>query len=193
MLGAIDPPDLRGSSQCDDALIEEVHDDILTWLREFVVVKNEQYNKKFAPCPYALAALLAKQVDIEVFRSGDTKAFIKAKSIGLRDAAQLSTRVIAFPPRVQWQWGISEYVETLNAELIPDNVFLNTGVTKTMKSRYPGGSEKAPYFIVVANRLNAVLAGAEALERTTFYKSWPREQYELVVERRRRMAKRFGG
>ena len=193
MPGVTDHPELRGSILYDNDAIKAVHEDIATWLREFVVVKNVKYNKKFAPCPYALAALLAKQVDIEVFSGGDTKIFIKDRSTELRDAADLSTRVIAFPPRVQWQWGISEYVETLNAELIPDNLFLNTGVTKTMRSRYPGSSEKAPYFIVVANRLDAVLAGAEALGRTAFYKDWPHEQYELVVERRRRMAKRFGG
>ena len=88
--------------------------------------------------------------------------------------------------------GHQRYVDTLNAELIPDNVFLNPGVTKTMKSRYPDSSDNSPYFIVVANRLDAVLSGSEALLRTDYYKDWPREQYEVVVKRRERLAKRFG-
>jgi hypothetical protein len=131
-------------------------------------------------------------VDVKVWMTGDVCAYIREKAIELRDTPTLSTRVMAFPPRIQWQWGISEFVERLNAELIPDNVFLNTGIAKTTKSRYPGSPPNTPYFIVVANRLDAVLSGSEALHRTDYYKDWPREQYELVVERRERMAKRFG-
>ena len=172
-----------------DALI---HKDICAWLKAFVTVANPFYNKKFAPCPYARAAMLAERVDVAVYINGDVRSFIRQKSVELRDTAALSTRVMALPPRIQWQWGISEYVETLNAELIPDNVFLNTGVTKTMVSRYPNSPRGAPYFIVVANRLDAVLSGSEALHRTDYYKDWPREQYELVVDRRERMAKRYG-
>lgn len=169
-----------------------VDQDIWQWLKEFVTVKNEFYNRKFAPCPYALSAILQKQVDVKVWAKGNVRDFIREMSIELRDTPGLSTRVIAFPPRIQFQWGISDYVEALNAELIPDSVFLNTGVTKTMNSRYPGSSGADPYFIVVANRLEAVLSGAEALQRTLFYKDWPRDQYELVVERRERMAARYG-
>lgn len=169
-----------------------VGEDIWAWLKEFVTVKNAFYNGKFAPCPYARSAILAAQVDVTVYLKGDVRAYIREKSIELRDTPSLSTRVMAFPPRIQFQWGISEYVETLNAELIADSVFLNTGVTKTKTSRYPGLPGKDPYFIVVANRLEAVLSGAEALRRTAYYKDWPRDQYELVVERRERMARRYG-
>ena len=172
-----------------DAAIEA---DIWTWLKTFVTVKNDFYKRKFAPCPYALAALLADQVDVKVHVKGDVRGFIRAKSEELRDTPALSTRVIAFPPRIQFQWGISDYVEMLNAELIADGVFLNTGVTKTMPSRHTGANGKDPYFIVVANRLEAVLDGARALARTKFYENWPKYQYELVVERRERMAKRYG-
>jgi carbamoyltransferase len=172
-----------------DSLVGE---DIWTWLSTFVTINNAFYNGKFAPCPFARAAMLAGRVDVKVYQDGDARAFIREKSIELRDTSTLSTRVMAFPPKVQFQWGISDYVDALNAELIPDNVFLNPGVTKTMKSRYPGSSDNAPYFIVVANRLDAVLSGSEALHRTAYYSDWPREQYQLVVERRERLAARFG-
>jgi hypothetical protein len=76
-------------------------------------------------------------------------------------------------------------------ELIPDNVFLNTGIAKTTISRYPGSGEN-PYFIVVANSLAAVLDGAKSLAKSDYYKDWPEEHYKIVVERRARLAERYG-
>jgi hypothetical protein len=110
----------------------------------------------------------------------------------MRDTGSLTTRVMVFPPKTQFQWGISDYVEGLNAEMISDNVFLNTGLAKSTQSHYPGSSTKDPYFIVIANSLDAVLSGAEALKKTDYYKDWPAEHYALVVERRARMAKQYG-
>jgi hypothetical protein len=179
-------------TETEPPLHDAIHDDIWIWLNTFVTVNNSSYHGKFAPCPYARSAIAGGNVDVKVYEKGDTRKFITEMSFGLRDNPSLSTRVIAFPPRVQGQWGISEFVETLNAQLISDNVFLNTGVTKTMNSRYPGSPKDAPYFIVVANRLDAVLSGSQALHRTDYYKTWPKEQYELVVERRDRMAKLYG-
>ena len=173
------------------SLFDDIEQDIWKWCREFVAAPNEFYNAKFAPCPYAYKALVAETVDVAVWQSGDVRRFIRQKAIEMRDNPKLGTRVMAFPPRTQWAWGISEFVETLNAELIPDNVFLNTGLTKTTKSRYPGSSDD-PYFIVVANSLDAVLKGAQFLERTDYYKDWPQEHFDIVVERRARMAKRYG-
>lgn len=169
---------------------DEIDQDIWTWIREFVAVPNEFYLNKFPPCPYARAAIVAETVDVAVWKSGDVRRFIREKSIEMRDTPKLTTRVMTFPPRTQFAWGISDFVETLNAELIPDNVFLNTGVAKTSTSRYPGSSGN-PYFIVVANSLDAVLKGAKSLERTNYYKDWPRPHFELVVERRARLAKRY--
>jgi hypothetical protein len=132
-----------------------------------------------------------KTVDVVAWHSGDVRRFIREKGLGMRDAPNLTTRVMAFPPRTQFAWGISEFVEELNTELIPDNVFLNTGIAKTTRSRYPGSADN-PYFIVVANSLAAVLDGAESLAKSAYYKDWPRSHYEIVVERRARMAKRYG-
>jgi hypothetical protein len=173
------------------SLQEEIVEDLWRWIREFVTVPNEFYNFKFAPCPYASAAVTGKTVDVVAWEAGDARAFIREKSIAMRDAPNLTTRVMGFPPRTQFAWGISEYVEELNTELIPDNVFLNTGIAKTTKSRYPGSGDN-PYFIVVANSLGAVLDGAESLAKSDYYKDWPKEHYEIVVERRARMAKRYG-
>jgi len=167
-----------------------VYEDIWIWLNEFVTVPNEFYHGKFAPCPFAKTAVLAEAVDVVVWQKGDVCDFIREKAIELGETEALATRVMAFPPRIQFQWGISEFVEAVNVELLSNDVFLNTGITKTMMSRYPG-SGKSPYFIVVANSVAAVLSGSEALQRTDYYKNWPRDQYKLVVERRERMANKF--
>ncbi len=175
-------------ASADYAAIET---DIWVWMREFVAVKNDFYGAKFPPCPFAQKALQQETVDVAVWKSGEVKNFIRAKAEDVRDTPRLTTRVMAFPPRIQMAWGISDFVESLNRELIADNVFLNTGVTKTAVSRYPGSNGK-PYFIVVANSLDAVLKGSESLQRTEYYEDWPKTHFEIVVERRARMAKRFG-
>ncbi len=175
-------------SVADYAAIEA---DIWTWMREFVAVKNDFYGAKFPPCPFAQKALLSETVDVAVWTSGEVRTFIRARAEDMRDSPKLTTRVMAFPPRIQLAWGISEFVESLNRELIADNIFLNTGVTKTAVSRYPG-SQDNPYFIVVANSLDAVLKGSESLQRTDYYEDWPKKHYEIVVERRERMAQRYG-
>jgi hypothetical protein len=173
------------------SLQEEIEQDLWKWINEFVTVPNEFYDDKFAPCPYALKAVKSKAVDVAVWESGDVRAFIREKAVGMRDAPHLTTRVMGFPPRTQHAWGISEFVEELNRELIPHNVFLNTGIAKTATSRYPN-SQNNPYFIVVANSLAAVLDGAESLAKSNYYKDWPKGHYEIVVERRARMAKLYG-
>ena len=170
---------------------EAIAADIWAWMREFVAVKNEFYGAQFPPCPFAQKALLHETVDVAVWQSGDVKSFIRERAMDMRDAPALTTRVMAFPPRVQMAWGISDFVESLNRELIPTNVFLNTGVAKTTVSRYPA-SNGNPYFIVVANSLDSVLAGSESLQRTAYYQDWPKEHFAIVVERRERMASRYG-
>jgi len=171
--------------------IAEIESDIWVWMRDFVAVKNEFYGAKFPPCPFAQKALLMQTVDVAAWQSGDVRKFVRERAENMRDNPTLTTRVMAFPPRIQHAWGISEYVESLNAELIPDNLFLNTGVAKTSISRYPG-SMGNPYFIIVANSLEAVLKGSESLQRTDYYEDWPKSHFEIVVERRERMARRYG-
>jgi hypothetical protein len=170
---------------------DDVAADIWTWMREFVAVKNDFYGGKFPPCPFALRALVGQTVDVAAWTAGDIKVFIRQQATDMSASHKLTTRVMAFPPRTQFAWGISEFVESLNVELIRHNIFLNTGVAKTTVSRYAGSLGK-PYFIVVANSLDAVLRGAEALQRTDYYEEWPTSHFQIVVGRRDRMAKRYG-
>ena len=172
-------------------LCEQIEKDVINWINEFIAVPNEFYDGKFAPCPYARAAMLARAVDVAVWDSGDPRLFIREKASTMRDSEAIQTRVIVFPPRVQWSLGISEYVDTLNTELIAQNIFLNTGIAKSTRSLF-GGSQGKPYFIVVVNSLSEVLRGAKSLQRTNFYDKWPASHRELVVERRADMARRFG-
>lgn len=176
--------------QQHEDLHQAVEQDLWTWLREFVTVSNDFYDFKYAPCPFAKAALLSESVDVVVWRSGDVRECIRDAAVDMRDNSDLTTRVIAFPPRTQMAWGITDFVEMLNAELIPDNLFLNTGVAKTTTSRYTGSDD--PYFIVVVNSLDAVLKGTAALQKSPYYDNWPKEHYAIVVERRARLAERYG-
>jgi hypothetical protein len=169
---------------------EEIEADIWSWIREFVTVRNDFYGSKFAPCPFAQQAVTTGTVDVAVWRSGDVREFVRAYAEGMRDTPGLTTRVMAFPPRIQRAWGFSDYIESLNRELIPDNVFLNPGIAKNTTSKFPG-SVGQPYFIVVANSLAAVLRGSEQLQRTDYYDNWPGSHVEFVVERRARLAERF--
>lgn len=169
---------------------EQVERDIWRWINEFIAVPNAFYHNKFAPCPYARSAVTEGSADVVAWRDEELRGFIRAQAIAMRDSTTIGTRVMAFPPRIQRVWGLIDYIDELNLELGPDNVFLNAGVAKTSISAYPGSSGK-PYFIVVANTLDAVLKGAKALQRTPFYKAWPVEQYRTVVERRARLAASF--
>jgi len=170
--------------------VDDIAADIWIWMREFVAVKNDFYGAKFPPCPFALRALVGQTVDVAAWTAGDVRAFIRQQATDMKALPKLTTRVMAFPPRTQFAWGISDFVESLNVELIPHNIFLNTGVAKTTASRYAGSLGK-PYFIVVANSLDAVLKGAEALQQTDYYENWPPSHFQIVVERRERMAKRY--
>lgn len=172
-------------------LHEQIEQEIVQWIKEFIVVPNDFYDGKFAPCPYAQAAMLARAVDVVVWQSGDPRRFIREKAFNMRSSANVQTRVIVFPPRVQWSLGISDYVDALNTELIADDTFLNTGIAQKTKSRYPGSIGK-PYFIVVVNSLAAVLKGAKSLSKTNYYDKWPATHVKLVVERRAEMAERYG-
>ena len=175
-----------------DATYQIIEQDIWDWINDFVTEKNDFYHFKFPPCPYARQAVLNKTVDVLAWHSGNVRAFIKQGAVQMRDTPSLTTRVMVFPPKTQLAWGLSDYVEQLNAELISDNVFLNTGAAKTTISQYPGSPSKEPYFIVIANSLDAVLSGAKALQHTDYYQNWPAEHYALVVERRERMANLYG-
>lgn len=172
-------------------LHEQIEQEIVQWIKNFIVVPNDFYDGKFAPCPYAQAAMLARAVDVAVWRSGDPRLFIREQASTMRDSAGIQTRVIVFPPRIQWSLGISDYVDTLNTELISSDTFLNTGIAKTTKSSYPGSAEQ-PYFIVVVNSLTAVLRGAKSLQKTNYYDKWPASHRKIVVERRAEMAERYG-
>lgn len=172
-------------------LHDEIEREVTVWIDQFIATPNEFYHGKFAPCPYARAAITAGTVDVAVWQAGDVRQFIREQATTMRQSGSTQTRVIIFPPRVQMSLGISEFVEAMNMELIADNIFLNTGVAKSTVSRYPGSGGK-PYFMVVVNTLSEVLRGAKSLQKSNFYQNWPSAHYQLVVERRAALAERYG-
>jgi hypothetical protein len=161
--------------------------DVWAWVRDFIAVPNQFYDGRFSPCPFARQALSADTVDIVVWGSGGTREFIRHHAFGLVGDGKLTTRIMVLPPRTRPGAGLRDYVDELNRELIPGNVFLNPGIARGTRSRYPGSPDE-PYSIVVANDLDAVLRGSEALHRTGYYDRWPAAHYEFVVQRRARLA-----
>ena len=112
-------------------LHDQVKCDLWRWINEFISVPNEFYKKKFAPCPYAKSAVLDGQVDVVVWESGSPRDFIRDQAMAMRDERPLTgvtTRCMGFPPRMLRAWGLVDYVDALNLELVADNVFLNAGV-----------------------------------------------------------------
>lgn len=180
------------ANSADNSLQERVVEDLWSWIREFVAVPNEYYGGKFAPCPYAQSALAAESVAVAAWERGDARDFVSERSAELIENPNLTTYVMALPPRFQSAFGFTDYIESRNRDLIPKNVFLNTGVAKTTTSRYPGSNGR-PYFIVVANSIDAVMKGANALRRTGYYKDWPSSHFELVVVRRERLYQKYRG
>lgn len=173
------------------SLCQQIEDDIWGWIKQFVMAPNEFYHYRFPPCPFARGAVNANAVDVRVWQSGNVREFIQDGAVQMRECPSLSTRIMTFPPNTEFRWGLSEYVESLNTELVATDVFLNTGLAKTTCSRYPGPSTD-PYFVVIANSMAAVLAGAKSLMKTPYYQDWPTAHYGLVVERRERMARKYG-
>jgi hypothetical protein len=169
---------------------DEIASDIWGWIHEFITVPNAFYQGKFAPCPFARQALSGQTVDVAVWRSGGVRQFIRRHAFGMLEERKLTTRVMVLPPRPAPAFSLQKFVDDLNRNLIPENVFLNPGLAKGTRSRYPQ-SPHGPYSIVVANDLGAVLRGSEALHRTEYYDRWPEAQYEFVVRRRAGLAARF--
>ena len=60
-----------------DLTYQQVEQDIWAWISDFVTAKNEFYNYKFAPCPYARQAVVSKTVDVQVWQFGNVREFIK--------------------------------------------------------------------------------------------------------------------
>lgn len=174
-----------------ESTCQVIADDIWAWIRQFVMAPNKFYDYKFPPCPFAKQAVQAKTVDVLVWQNEDVRAFIRVAAVELRNHPSLTTRVMAFPPATRFTWGLNDFVEDLNVELVSDNVFLNTGIAQTSRSKFSGSNPQEPYFIVIANSLDAVLAGAKSLAKTDYYKNWPKPHYAHVVERRARFARKY--
>ena len=177
-----------------DSAYQVVEDDIWTWIHDFVTAPSEFYNFKFAPCPYARQAVQNKTggrpglADRATFASS-----YASKPLQMREASHVDDPRDGLSAEDAFSCGGSTTTSKSSTwSWFRRNVFLNTGVAKTTKSRFPGSASKDPYFIVIANSLAAVLVGAESLAKSNYYENWPAAHYAHVVERRARLAKKYG-
>ena len=173
------------------ALIEE---DIWTWIKEYVEINHEFYGYKFPPCPYARAARLKGAIDLVAYERGDVKEFIRTHLQSLLDQPdkKITQRALILPPRTQWKFGLTKFLNNLNIEIIPQNYYMQFGRAIKTQSQYPGFFNSGPYFIILINVLTEVLDGHKALLSTDYYKPWSKEHYDAVVGRRQEMYRKYG-
>ena len=171
--------------------IKQIENDILSWIIEYIEENNEFYDYKFPPCPYARAARLQGLVDIRAYSSGDIKEFISTHTKTLIETRDVNTRILVFPPRTHWKFGLTRFIEDLNSITVPKDYYIQYGTAIQTISRYSGWFNSGPYFIVIINKLSDVIKGHKALLNTDYYKSWSEQHYTEVVTRRQQAIEKY--
>jgi hypothetical protein len=168
-------------------MIDQIRQDIWTWLTDYVEVNHKFYDYKFPPCPYARGARLRGLVDVRVYEQGSAIEFIQAEIADLIAESKYNVRILVLPPRARWDWRISRFVNRLNQRIIADDFYAQYGTANHTISRYPGWFNWGAYSIVIVNRLSDVLDGHRALTSTEYYRPWAKSHYDAVVTRRQHM------
>jgi hypothetical protein len=169
--------------------MNEITEDIWDWITGYVEVNHKFYNYQFPPCPYAKSARLKGLVDVVAYDKGPMFDFINNQTSDLVSNKKYNVRLIVFPPRYKYRFGIQQFIKKLNATLIPYDYYAQYGIALKTKSKYKGWFNTGPYFIVIVNKLSDVLDGHKSLLNTDYYKPWAEHHYNEVVVRRQQMYK----
>jgi hypothetical protein len=172
---------------------QQIEQDIWNWLTGYIEVNHKFYDYKFPPCPYAKGARLKGLVDVQAYESGKIKAFISQQSHDLAENNKYNVRMLALPPRASWHFGLEQFLNDLNEQLVPLDYYAQYGTALQTSSRYSGWFNSGPYFIVIINKLSDVLTGHQALATTDYYKPWATDHYNDVVVRRQEMYEKITG
>lgn len=172
-------------------MIDQIEQDIWTWLTNYVEVNHKFYDYKFPPCPYARGARLRGLVDIQVYEQGSVVEFINAKIADLITNSKYNVRILVMPPRSRWNWRIARFINQLNKQIVSEDFYAQYGTANHTLSRYPGWFNWGAYSIVIVNRLSDVLDGHRALLATDYYHPWSRLHYDAVVTRRQKTYEQY--
>lgn len=168
-----------------------VEQDIWNWLTDYVEVNHKFYDYRFPPCPFAKAARLAGLVSMDAYDSGNVKQFITQSIDKFLCEKTHDVKIMVMPPRAKWTWGMNKFIADTNADLVPQDFYVQFGIAIKTQSRYVGFMNKGPYFIAIVNRLSNVLKGHESLLKTDYYNFWDKFHYDAVVVRRQQAVEKY--
>jgi hypothetical protein len=166
---------------------QQIEQDIWDWIKNYIEVDNKFYDYKFPPCPYAKSARLKGLVDVQAYETGKVKQFISEQITDLVSNNQYNVRVLVFPPRTHWHFGLQRFLQDINKTIVSQDYYAQFGTALQTTSQYSGWFNSGPYFIVIINKLSEVLSGHQALANTAYYKSWSQQHYHEVVTRRQKI------
>ena len=156
---------------------------IWTWITDYVEQNHAFYNHRFPPCPYAQKARLSGAVEVYALQSNYIER-IRNLSWTLLDTPAISTRVIALPTLQRWNFSLLHSLKQYNSQLVDRDTYLQWGWAQGTRAAI--GLVPGRYFVVIANRLAAVMAGSAALKKTDYYDHWPNTHLDRVVGDRER-------
>jgi hypothetical protein len=160
---------------------EEQH--IWDWIKNHVERTHEFYDHRFPPCPYAQKARLAGAVTVHIICKHFQQQ-IYDLSFSLKDSPNISTRVMALPTLQRWNLWLLKNLRQWNTQLVDRDTYLQWGWAEGTRANT--GWLPGRYFVIVANRLAAVMAGSESLKKTDYYNNWPQSHMDRVVGDRQR-------
>ena len=164
-------------------LAQQVKQDILRWITEFVEVNHKFYDYKFPPCPYARQARLKGLVDVHAYEQNPIK-FTRDQIDDLVQHKNFNVRVLAFPYWMRWNYLLRWKITQRNRSLVKHDYYAQFGAAISTQSAYPGLFKNKPYFIVIINKATDVIQAQATLERTDYYNKWTKKHYHNVVVKR---------
>lgn len=164
-----------------------VIDDMNSWMINHVEKNHSFYGHDMPPCPYAKAARLKGLVDTKVYNGEGPIWFIKhcVEDLMLNKDKGLTTRIIAFPKYFKWLFHIKWFVKWFNNTTVPCDYYLQYG---RVTARTGSGTT---YFVVIVNKLSAVMDGHKSLSKTSYYDNWSKKHYDAVVVRRQKIYDKY--
>ncbi len=172
-------------------LVNQIEQDIWTWLTDYIEVEHKFYDYKFPVCPYARAARIKGTVSVKVYQSGSIKEFVKSTVAETIADPKHNICIIIMPPRARWTLGLRTMIDNLNKEIMGQDYFIQIGNAVNTNSLYPGLFNKGNYFAVFLNQLTPVLEGYKYLLTTDYYSYWSKKHYKDVVVSRQKTYNAF--
>jgi hypothetical protein len=171
--------------------MNNIENDILDWLVNYIEVPHLFYNYKFPPCPFAKTARLKGLINIKAYDSKGIFKFLDTTIENHMSDTDHTMCIMAFPSYTKLNWFFTRYLRNKNKFLVQHDYYIQYGKAINTKSKFQGIGQDKPYFIVIVNKLSDVISGHEQLLKTDYYSNWSDFHYYDVVERRNIMIEKY--